>query len=88
VLVIGPEVVLGWTASPSPSVSSYTILRTAAGGGGGFSAIAQVSATTTSYDDTSVSGGGTKYTYKVQANSPSGSAPSPPASATTPGVCL
>jgi hypothetical protein len=87
-LVVGPEITLSWTASPDPSVTSYTILRTAAGGGGAFSVIATVSASTTSYADTSASGLGATYTYKVDANNASGSAPSPPATGTTPALCL
>jgi hypothetical protein len=88
VLVIGPEVVVSWTAGPGGSVTSYTIERTPAGGGPSFSTVATVSATTTTYDDTSVSGGGATYTYKVVANNSAGSAPSPPVNATTPALCL
>jgi hypothetical protein len=88
-VLIGPEVSLSWTPSPSPSVTSYTVLRkNGSGGGGSFQTIANVAAGTTSYADTSVGGLGTTYTYKIQANAPGGNATSAIATATTPGLCL
>jgi hypothetical protein len=86
VVVLGPEVRLSWTASPSSFVTSYEILRKS--GGSGYSVLAEVSASTTSYADTSVTGLGTTYTYEVQADAPGGTATSAAASATTPALCV
>ncbi len=86
VLVLDPEVTLSWTASPSSFVTSYSILRKS--GSGSYSQVAQVSPSTTSYDDTSVTGLGTSYTYEIKANAPGGTATSGSASATTPTLCL
>jgi hypothetical protein len=86
VIVLGPEVTLSWTASRSSFVTSYTIQRKS--GGGAYSEVAEVSASTTTYADTSVTGLGTTYTYEVQANAPGGTATSAAASATTPTLCL
>ncbi|MGH9043301.1 MAG: HD domain-containing phosphohydrolase [Acidimicrobiales bacterium] len=86
VVLIGPVVALEWTASPSPSVTSYTILRKQ--GGGAYAPVARVGSGTTSYSDTSVTGLDTSYTYEVQANGPGGSAVSGSASATTPSLCI
>jgi hypothetical protein len=84
--VLVPEVELSWTASPSPFVTSYTILRKR--GSGSYGVVAQVTAATASYADTTVSGFGTTYTYEIQANAPGGTATSTPVSVTTPVVCL
>jgi len=86
ILIVGPELTVSWTASPSSFVTSYTILRKS--GGGAYSAVTQVSATTGSFADTSVSGLGTTYTYEIQANTPGGTATSAAASGTTPTLCL
>jgi hypothetical protein len=86
VIIVGPELTVSWRASPSSFVTSYTVLRKS--GGGGYSTVTQVSATTTSYADTSVSGLGSTYTYKIQANAPGGTATSTAASGTTPPLCL
>ena len=84
--MLEPKVTLSWTASPSSFVTSYTILRKS--GGGGYSEVAEVSGSTTSYADTSVTGLGTTYTYEVQANAPGGTAASAAASTTTPTLCV
>jgi hypothetical protein len=84
--VLAPEVTLKWKASPSSFVTSYTVWRKS--GNGSYSQVAQVSPGTTSYDDTSVSGLGTTYTYEIKANAPGGTATSGTASATTPALCL
>jgi hypothetical protein len=86
VIIVGPELTVSWRASPSSFVTSYTVLRKS--GGGGYSTVTQVSATTTSYADTSVSGLGSTYTYEIQANAPGGTATSTAASGTTPPLCL
>ncbi len=89
VLVIGPEFVLTWSASPSPSVTSYTVLRKSGSGPGGtFASIARVSSGTTSYADTSANGLGATYTYEIQANAPGGTATSASVSGETPTLCL
>jgi hypothetical protein len=85
VIIVGPELTVSWTASPSSFVTSYTVLRKS---GGGYATVTQVSATTTSYADTSVSGIGATYTYEIQANAPGGTATSAAASGTTPTLCL
>ncbi|MGH9007401.1 MAG: HD domain-containing phosphohydrolase [Acidimicrobiales bacterium] len=85
-LILGPEVVLTWTASPGPGVTSYDVLRK--NGSGGFKEVANVSASTTTYADTSAGGLGSKYTYEIQANSPGGSSISSGAVGTTPALCL
>jgi len=88
-LVIGPEVSLSWSPSPSPSVTSYSVLRKNGGGSGGsFGTIANVAPGTTTYDDTSAGGLGATYTYEIQANAPGGNATSAIATATTPVLCL
>jgi hypothetical protein len=84
--VLGPEVELSWTASPSSFVTSYSIMRKS--GSGAYSQVAQVSPSTTSYDDTSVTGLGTTYTYEIVANAPGGTAASSAKSVTTPTLCL
>jgi hypothetical protein len=86
VLVIGPEVILNWTASTSSSVTSYLILRGSSSSN--LAMITSVSAGTTSYTDTSVSGLATTYWYAVEAVAPSGDAESGPVSATTPTLCV
>lgn len=84
-LVLVPEVNLAWTPSPTPSVTSYAILRST---GGAYSQVATVAGRASgSYSDTSVSGGST-YSYKVEAVSPTGTAVSVSASGTTPALCL
>jgi hypothetical protein len=50
--------------------------------------VTQVSASTRTYADTSVTGLGTIYTYQVRANAPGGTATSAAAAATTPTLCL
>jgi putative nucleotidyltransferase with HDIG domain len=87
ILIIGPEVVLTWTDSPTPTVTSYTVLRET-GSSGGFTSIAQVAAGTSSYTDTSANGLGATYTYEIQANAPSGTAHTDPVAASTPTLCL
>jgi hypothetical protein len=86
VIILVPEVSLGWTASTTASVTGYQVLRSPDG-----SSYAVVTTVTgrgsTSYTDTGVSGG-TKYWYEVRATAPSGTATSGAASATTPGLCL
>jgi hypothetical protein len=79
----GPEMLVTWQADPGGTVSSYTVLRN---NGSAFVAIAQVSASTTSYADTAVSGDDT-YTYEVEATGPGGNATSPPATGSTPDHC-
>jgi hypothetical protein len=86
VVVLGPEVALSWTASPSSFVTSYSVMRKS--GTGAYSQVAQVSSSTTTYDDTSVTGLGTTYTYEIVANAPGGTATSASKSATTPSLCL
>jgi titin len=86
VLVIGPEVTVSWTASTSPSVTSYLILRGSSSGN--LAMITSVSAGTSSYSDTSVSGLATTYWYAVEAVAPGGDAVSGPVSASTPALCL
>jgi hypothetical protein len=86
VIVLAPEVRLSWTASHSSFVTSYTILRKS--GGGAYGEVTEVSAATTTYADTSVTGLGTTYTYEVQANAPGGAATSTAISATTPTLCV
>jgi len=81
------EVTLGWTASPTSTVTGYTILR-------GFSpdalsAIATVSGrTVTSYTDTGATVLGATYWYAVEALAPNGVATSGAVSATTPSLCV
>jgi HD domain/Fibronectin type III domain len=84
-LVIGPEISLDWTASATTSVVSYVVLRST--NGTTYSRIVTVSATTTSYVDTSVTIGSV-YWYEVEAVAPGGSATSGSVSATAPLVCL
>jgi len=50
--------------------------------------VTQVSASTTTYADPSVSGLGVTYIYEVRANATGGTATSSEASATTPTLCL
>ncbi|HET8602325.1 MAG TPA: laminin G domain-containing protein, partial [Marmoricola sp.] len=77
----GPyEVDLAWTASPESDVASYAVYRD-----GGSTPVAQVNAPATTAKDTTVSSS-TTYSYTVVAIDTSGnaSAPSSPASVTTP----
>jgi hypothetical protein len=89
VLVVGPEVDLTWTASPTTRVTGYDILR-----GTSKNSVTTVVGTvsgraTVKYSDTSVSGLGATYWYEVEAIAGSSSATSSPAvSATTPTLCL
>jgi hypothetical protein len=85
-LVIGPEVTVSWTAGTSSGITSYLILRGSSPGN--LATITSVSAGTTSYSDTSVTGLATTYWYAVEAVAPGGDAVSGPVSATTPGFCL
>jgi hypothetical protein len=86
VVVLVPEVTLGWTASPTASVTGYQIFRSP--DGVAYSLLATVSGRTTkAYVDTAVSSG-TKYFYEARAIAPSGGASSAAASTTTPSLCL
>jgi HD-GYP domain-containing protein (c-di-GMP phosphodiesterase class II) len=85
-VIVGPEVTLNWTASVSPSVTSYIILRGSSAGG--LTTLTTVSSGTTSYTDTSVSGLNTTYWYAVDAVAPGGDAESGAVSATTPALCF
>jgi hypothetical protein len=89
ILVLGPDVSLSWTASPTSSVTGYLILRSGKKTGP-YSSIATVSGrATVSYTDSSVSGLGATYWYEVEAVAGGTSSPATaPASATTPGLCL
>jgi hypothetical protein len=84
-LVIGPEIVLQWTASTSGSVTSYVVLRSA--DGDTYDPIATVSAATASYADTSVQADET-YWYEVEATAPGGTATSGAVSAAASLPCL
>jgi HD-GYP domain-containing protein (c-di-GMP phosphodiesterase class II) len=89
VLVVGPEVTLTWTASPTTRVTGYKILR-----GTTKTSVTTVvgtvsGRTTVAYIDTSVSGLGATYWYEVEAVAGASTATSTPAvSATTPTLCL
>jgi hypothetical protein len=86
VLVLGPQAALRWTASPTPSVTGYQILRSA---GGSYTEVGTVSGrTTTGYTDTSVLGVGSSYSYEIVAVGPSGTATNASASASTAAICL
>ncbi len=85
-VIVGPEVAISWTASTSPSVTSYVILRGSTAGG--LSALTSVSSGTTSYTDTSVTGFSTTYWYEVEAVGPGGTADSNEISSTTPPLCV
>ena len=85
-VIVGPEVTISWTASTSPSVTSYVILRGTTAGG--LSSVTSVSPTTTSYTDSSVTGFSTTYWYEVEAVAPGGTADSNEVSSTTPALCL
>ncbi len=85
-VVLGPQVNLRWRDSTSRSVTNYEILRSS--NGSSYSAIAEVSARSTSYSDSNVQGLGTTYWYKVEARGPDGSATSSAVSVTTPLTCL
>ncbi len=63
VVVLVPEVTLAWSASTSPSVTSYQVLRSA--NGSSYSVIGTLGKGTTTYGDTSVSGG-TTYSYEIR----------------------
>ncbi len=85
-VVVGPQVNLTWTDSSSSYVSSYEVLRSTSGSS--YAGIAQVSAGSSSYTDSTVQGLGTTYWYKVEARSPYGDATSSAVSVTTPLLCL
>ena len=85
-IIVGPEVTISWTASTSPSVTSYVILRGTTAGG--LSSLTSVSSGTTSYTDTSVTGFSTTYWYEVEAVGPGGTADSNEISSATPPLCL
>ena len=55
------DVLVQWTASPSPFVTGYTVTRTA---GGVTTTLTTLGATATAYDDKTVAGG-TTYVYGV-----------------------
>jgi len=84
-----PDVTVSWTESPVTGVTGYAILRSTAQASG-YSAIATVSSrATTSYQDTTANGLGTKYWYEIEALAGSStSPPSVPLSVTTPPLCL
>lgn len=85
-LIVGPQVALGWTATTSTYATGYTVERSTASGGP-YTVLASLGASTTSYTDTSTSAG-TTYWYVVVATYQSWSTPSAQASATTPSLCL
>jgi putative nucleotidyltransferase with HDIG domain len=85
-VVLGPQVILSWTDSRSSDVTGYEILRSA--NGSSYSGIAEVSAGSRSYTDTSVEGLGVTYWYKVEALSTHGEAMSSAVSVMTPLLCL
>jgi hypothetical protein len=87
-LILLPKVTLTWTASPTLRVTGYRILRSTSATSG-FVAIATVAGrTTSSYEDTTASGLGTKYWYEIEADASGATATSTSASATTPPLCL
>ena len=64
--LIGPEIKLTWTASPTTRVTGYEILR--GPDPSSLSPLASVNGrTTVTYTDTAVSGVGTTYWYEVEA---------------------
>lgn len=87
-IIVGPEVALSWTATPSTYATGYLILRSDTSGGP-YTQVGSVSGRdTTTFTDQNVSGGRTYY-YVVQATYAGWtSANSNEASATTPGLCL
>lgn len=86
VLVIGPEMSLTWTASPTTRVTGYQIFR--GPNQSSLSLIGSVSGrSTVTYTDTTVSGIGTTYWYEVKAVAGSSTAASSPASGKTT-LCL
>jgi hypothetical protein len=86
VLVIGPEMTLTWTASPTTRVSGYEILR--GPNQNSLSPLASVNGrTTVTYTDTTVSGIGTTYWYEVEAVAGGSTAASAAASGKTT-LCL
>jgi hypothetical protein len=87
-LVLGPEVTLAWTASPTTRVTGYVILRST-DSSSSYSSVGSVNGrTSVSFTDTSVTGFGTTYWYEVEALADGSSATSSTASATTPTLCL
>ncbi len=88
-IILLPQVVLTWTASPTTRVTGYAILRSAKQASG-YTQIATVSGrTSVTYTDTTASGLGTTYWYEVEATAAgSTSPPTAAASATTPTLCL
>jgi hypothetical protein len=84
-IVVGPELILQWTASTTGSVASYVVLRST--NGDTFSVLGTVSAATVSYTDTSVQANKT-YWYEVEATSPGGTATSGDISAVAPVLCV
>jgi hypothetical protein len=87
-VLVGPEVTLSWTASPTTRVTGYVILRST-DRTSSYSSVGSVSGrTTVSFTDTNVTGLDTTYWYEVEAVAGGSSAASSPASATTPTMCL
>jgi hypothetical protein len=87
VLVIGPDISLSWSASPTTTVTGYVILRGT--DEDTLSPVGSVSGrTTTEFTDMSVSGFGTTYWYKVEAVAGRSTALSTSTSATTPSLCV
>ena len=84
--MLEPEIKLTWTDSPSYWVTGYEILRSS--NGTSYTNLKSVSASTTSYSDTSVSGLKTTYWYEIEALSPEGTATSAAVKVTTPSLCL
>jgi hypothetical protein len=84
ILVVGAEIKLTWTASPSTQVTGYVILRSTSKTSG-YGSVGTVSGRTTlAFDDTSVTGIGTTYWYEVEAVAGASTSPaSAPASAKT-----
>ena len=89
VLILGPRVVLNWTATPSLGATGYQIYRSTTNGGP-YSSIATVSGRlTTSFTDTSALGLSTTYYYVMRATVANWTSPATSqASGTTPLLCL
>jgi len=88
VLILGPQVTVTWTASPTTRVTGYTILRSGSKAGT-YNSIANVTPrTTVTFTDTTVGGLGTTYWYEVEAVAGGQSATSGPVSVKTPTLCL
>jgi len=86
--VLGPEVKLSWTASPTTRVTGYVMFRSTKKTSG-YSSVGTTSGrTTVTYTDTSVGGLNSTYWYEVEAVAGGSGATSSPVSATTPTLCL